>query len=250
MENRFTIGDNDYFIKVNQNDLAEANFVKAAAFKKAIEKGCIMRKALLQVMIDQGVWDKKKEALHESLVKEIGQLEYELSSGKMKVSQGRKIAITLTKKRNEFRDLVSERNAMDTNTAEGQADNAKFNFLIACCVYDYTTQKTVYSSVDDYMQKASHPDHQTLAFELASKFASFMYGVDENHDNNLVERKFLKRFKLIDDKGRFVKDGKFVDEDGNLVDEEGYKIDTEGHRLDINGNRVDVDIDSAEFEED
>ncbi len=249
MENRFTIGDKDYFIKVDQNDLAEANFVRAAAFKRAIEKGCIMRKALLQAMIDQGVWNEEKDKLHEQLIKDIAELEFRLSSGKMKVSDGRKLAIELTKKRNEFRDLVAERNAMDTNTAEGQADNAKFNFLISCCVYDYDTQKRVYSSNEDYMEKASHPDHQFVAFELASKFAAYMYGVDEDHDNKLVERKFLKRFKLIDDKGRFIKDGKFVDEDGNLVDEDGYRIDSEGRRLDINGNRVDVDIDSAEFEE-
>lgn len=249
MDNRFSIDDKDYFIRVDQKDVAEANYARAAAFKKALENGCILRKALFNVMMEQGVWDSKKEERHESLLKEIAELEYRLSSGKMKISDGRKIAIELTKKRNEFRDLVSERNAMDVNTAEGQADNVKFNHLISKCVYDYDTQKPVYSSIDDYVQKSGDPEHASLAYQLASKFASFMYGIDENYDNNLVERKFLKRFNLIDDRGRFIKDGKLVDEDGNLVDEDGFRINSEGKRIDMNGNPIDVDIDTAEFEE-
>lgn len=249
MDNRFSVGDRDFFIRIDQKEVAEANYVRAAAFKKALENGCILRKALFNKMMEQGVWDSKKEEKHEALLKEIAELEYRLSSGKMKISEGRKLAIELTKRRNEFRDLVSERNAMDVNTAEGQADNVKFNYLISHCVFDYDTQKPVYSSTDDYVQKAADPEHAVLAYELAAKFASFMYGVDENYDNNLVERKFLKRFNLVDDRGRFIKDGKLVDEDGNLVDEDGYRINEEGKRIDMNGNPLDVDIETAEFEE-
>ena len=135
---------------------------------------------------------------------------------------------------------------MDSNTAEGQADNARFNALVCTCVFDYDTQKPVYSSIDDYHKRGS----EDLSIALASKFANFLYGIDENYDDSLVENKFLRRFKLIDKDGRFLdKDGNYVDVDGNRVDEDGYRLDADGVRVDLNGHKLGSDIDTAEFEE-
>jgi len=104
----------------------------------------------------------------------------------------------------------------------------------------------VYSSLEDYHKRGS----EDLSVELAAKFANFLYGVDEKYDDNLVENKFLRRFKLIDEDGRFLdKDGNYVDVDGNRVDKDGYRLDAEGVRVDINGHRLGSDVDTAEFEE-
>ena len=48
-----------------------------------------------------------------------------------------------------MRQLISEKIALEANTAEGLADNAKFNFLVANCTFDAGGQK-VYKSLDDY----------------------------------------------------------------------------------------------------
>jgi hypothetical protein len=246
-DNRFTIADHDYFMKTSPKDLADAKKVHNRGFREALEDGALLRKGLIKYMREQGVWDDKKEEQYQIFIKKIGDLEFKLSSGKMKVSEGRAMAIELSQIRTEFRELISERNLMDANTAEGQADNARFNFLLTKSVYDYNTQKPVYESLDDYVNRGSEP----LAMDLASKFANFFYGVDENYDKELVENKFLRRFKLIDEDGRFLnKDGSFVDKDGQILDKEGYRLNEDGIRVDINGHPLDVNIETAEFEED
>jgi hypothetical protein len=220
-DNRFTVRDNDYFMKTSPKDLSDAKKVHNKGFRDALEGGALLRKGLIKYMREQGVWDDTKEEQYQVFIKKISELEFKLASGKMKVSEGRQLAIDLSKLRNEFRELISERNLMDTNTAEGQADNARFNFLLTKSVYDYNTQKPVYASLDEYIDRGSEP----LAMDLASKFANFFYGVDENYDKGLVENKFLRRFKLIDEEGRFLdKDGKFIDVDGKPLDENGYRL--------------------------
>jgi hypothetical protein len=243
---RFDVEDKSYFIRMDSKATNESKKIHNKAFAEALANGALLRKALMSYMNEQGVWDADKEVLYQKYVKQINELEYKLSAGKMKVSEGKAIALELAKVRSEFRDLIAERNAMDSNTAEGQADNVRFNFLVSKCVYDWDTQKPVYSSLEDYTENGN----SELAIQLANKFANFLYGVDEDYDNNLVENKFLRRFKIIDDKGRFINsDGKYVDIEGNLLDEEGYRLDSDGKRVDINGHPLDVDIDTAEFEE-
>jgi hypothetical protein len=246
-DNRFTVGDHDYFMKTSPKDLTDAKKAHNRGFREALEDGALLRKGLIKYMREQGVWDDTKEEQYQVYIKKISDLEFKLASGKMKVSEGRALAIELSKVRNEFRELISERNMMDANTAEGQADNARFNFLLVKSVYDWDTQKPVYASLEDYVARGSEP----LAMTLASKFANFFYGVDENYDKELVENKFLRRFKLIDEEGRFLnKEGQFIDEEGVLLDKDGYRVDTDGKRVDINGHPLDANIETAEFEED
>lgn len=246
-DKRFTVEDQDYFIRMGVKDISDAKKLHNRAFREALEEGALLRKSLLNYMRDQGVWDDNKEAQYQDFIKKIGELEFKLSSGKMKVSEGRAVALELAQARGEFRNLIAERNQMDTNTAEGQADNARFNFLLTRSVYSYDTQKPVYSSVEEY----SDQGNETKAIALAGKFANFLYGVDEDYDKGLVENKFLKRFNLIDEKGRFInKQGQLVDVDGKPVDEEGYRLNNEGVRVDINGHPLGADVETADFTED
>lgn len=244
---KFEVDGKEYFIKLSPHAIAEGKKVHNKAFRQALEDGALLRKSLMNHMRGQGVWDDKKEESYKDFIKQIGELEFKLASGKMKVSEGRKLAIELSKVRSQFRELISERNAMDANSAEGQADNARFNTLLVKSVFSYDTQKPVYESVDIYLEDGS--DDTSLA--IAGKFANFLYGVDEAYEDNLVENKFLKRFNLIDGEGRFLgKGGKFIDVDGNPVDEKGYRLDENGVRIDINGHHLDTNIDTAEFEND
>jgi hypothetical protein len=247
MENKFEVDGKEYFIKLTPQAITEGKKAHNRAFREALEDGALLRKSLMNHMREQGVWDDRKEELYKNYIKQIGELEYRLASGKMKVTEGRKLAIELAKVRGEFRELISERNSMDANSAEGQADNARFNVLLVHSIFSYDTQKPVYPSLEKYLDTGS----DNVSSLLAAKFANFLYGVDESYEDNLVENKFLKRFKLIDSSGRFLgKDGKLVDIDGNPVDENGYRLDNEGNRIDINGHRLNTNIDTADFEDD
>jgi hypothetical protein len=198
----------------------------------------------------QGLWDDSKQQEYEELLKKSADIEYKIKSGfYKKASQVRDKSIELKKLRNQLSSLLTVRNSMDSMTADGQADNERFFYLITACVHDYEAQKPVYTSLDDYHEKSD----TDLAIECATQFANFAYGLEENYEDKLIENKLLKKLGLLNDKGQLTnKNGQRVDLDGNLLNEEGARIDNKGNRIDINNNPVIEDdvIDSLEFEDD
>jgi len=250
-EKRFTFEDKEYAIKpANAEASIEAQKVYNRAFKRAIEEGAILKKSLEDHMRRQGLWDDSKQQEYEELLKKSADIEYKIKSGfYKKASQVRDKSIELKKLRNQLSSLLTVRNSMDSMTADGQADNERFFYLITACVHDYETQKPVYTSLDDYHEKSD----TDLAIECATQFANFAYGLEENYEDKLIENKLLKKLGLLNDKGQLTnKNGQRVDLDGNLLNEEGARIDTKGNRIDINNNPVIEDdiIDSLEFEDD
>jgi hypothetical protein len=246
---KFEVEDKQFEIRMPPKTIAEAKKVHTKAFADNVKAGALFRQGLMIHMKEQGLWSETKEAEYHAYLKKIADLEHKLSSGGLKISEGRKLAIELSEARADFRDLMAQRTSMDSNTVEGLADQARFDFLLVKSVYSYDTQKPVFASVDEYLEKGSEP----LSEAIARKFANYVYGVDENYDRDRIENKFLRRFKMIDDNGRYIdKEGNFVDVDGNRVDAEGYRIDADGKRLDINLHVIDesLDVEKAEFLED
>ena len=121
----------------------------------------------------------------------------------------------------EFRELLSEKNAMDANSAEGQADNARFSELIRLCLLDPATKTPRFPDQKAYDAQADEP----WVIEAASDLAGMIYGLDPDYDKNLEENKFLKEFKFVDKDLRFVNnEGHLVDIDGKLINEDGRFI--------------------------
>ena len=250
-EKRFSFQDKEYVIRpANAQSSVEAQKVYNRTFKKAIEEGAILKKSLEDHMRRQGLWDDDKQEEYESLLKRSADIEYKIKSGYYKkASQLREKGIELKKIRNELSSLLMVRNSMDANTADGQADNERFFYLITACVFDYETQKPVYTSLEDYHEKSE----TDLAIKCAAEFANFAYGLDESFEDNLIENKLLKKLGLLNDKGQLTnKNGQRVDLEGNLLNEEGARVDKNGNRIDINNNPIidDTAIDSLEFEDD
>lgn len=250
-EKRFSFQDKEYVIRpANAQASVEAQKVYNKTFKRAIEEGAILKKSLEDHMRRQGLWDDDKQAEYESLLKRSADIEYKIKSGYYKkASQLREKGIELKKIRNELSSLLMVRNSMDANTADGQADNERFFYLITACVFDYETQRPVYTSLEDYHEKAD----TELAVKCASEFANFAYGLDENFEDSLIENKLLKKLGLLNDKGQLTnKHGQRVDLEGNLLNQEGARVDKDGNRIDINNNPIidDTAIDSLEFEDD
>ena len=250
-EKRFSFEGKDYVIRpANAHAAVEAQKVYNRTFKKAIEEGAILKKSLEDHMRRQGLWDDGKQEEYEVLLKRSADIEYKIKSGfYKKASQLREKGIELKKIRNELASLLMVRNSMDSNTADGLADNERFFYLITACVFDYETQKPVYTSLEDYRDNAEG----ALAIKCASEFANFAYGLEENYEDNLIENKLLKKLGLLNEQGQLTnKHGQRVDLDGNLLNEEGSRVDKDGNRIDINNNPlIDDDvIDTLEFEDD
>ena len=250
-EKRFTYEDKDYILKpMTGKDLAEGRKLYSKTFRNAIENGAILKKSLDDHMRRQGLWDDQKQDEYTDLIKRSADLEYRIKSGQFKkASELKEKAIELKGIRDNISELMSVRNSMDSITAEGQAEQEQFAYFIYCSIYNYETQKTAFSSFDDYQDRAD----SDFGREVAGKFANYFYGVDDKFEENLLENKILKKLNLINKEGFLVNsEGHRVDFEGNLLNAEGSRIDKEGNRIDINNNPIldDDTIDNLEFEDD
>jgi|TARA_R110000824_G_scaffold2814_1_gene12850 hypothetical protein len=190
-------------------------------FRKALDSGALLRQKLTDYMKEQGIWDDEKQNKNDQFIKDISEKEDALKGGGIRLSEAKEIALELRELRVGFRELLAEKNSLDSNSAEGQADNARFSELIRMCMLDPSTKRPRFPDQQAYDAQAEQP----WAIEAASELASMIYGLDPDYDQKLEENKFLKEFNFVNDDLRFInKDGDLVDMDGRLVNEDGRYI--------------------------
>lgn len=219
-------------------DQREAQKVYNQAFTDAVKSKSVVRAKLEDLLKDQGLWDDDKQIKFDTLQRELLDGEKKLAKGGFSLSQARELALRMKTVRDEIRALVSVRTSLDNHSAEGQADNARFNYLVSACVVDNETKQPFFASMEDYLNRSG----EEVAILGAQHLANMIYGLDNDYEHNLPENKFLKKYKFVDSNLRLVnKDGQFVDSEGRLVDESGRYIDKEGNFVDRFGNIVDAD---------
>jgi hypothetical protein len=220
------------------SDQREGQKVYNQAFTDAIKSKSVVRAKLDDLLEDQGLWNDEKQAKFTSLQKELLEGEKKLAKGGFSLNEAKDLAVKMKQLRDEIRDLISVRTSLDNHSAEGQADNARFNYLVSVCVVYNDTKQAYFSSLEDYLNRST----DQVAIQGAQNLANMLYGLDNDYESNLPENKFLKKFKFIDNKLRFIdKKGRLIDSEGRLVDEGGRFIDESGNFIDKFGNRVDKD---------
>jgi len=234
--------DTEFEIKAtNINDQRESQKIYNQAFSDAVKSGSIVRARLDDLLKEQGLWDDKKEIQFLTLQKKIADNDKILSKGGISLQKAKLIALEIKKLREELRELISVKTSLDTHTAEGQADNARFNYLVSVCVVYKDTKKPYFKGYDDYINRSTDP----VALLGAQKLASLMYGLDSDFEKKLPENKFLIKYKFVNENLELVdKQGRLVDEEGRLLDKNGRFINEEGKFVDKDGNLVD---DSGEY---
>lgn len=217
------------------NDQREGQKVYNQAFTDAIKSKSVVRARLDDLLKDQGLWDDEKQAKFSNLQREILEGEKRLAKGGFSLNEAKDLAVKMKTLRDEIRDLISVRTSLDNHSAEGQADNARFNYLVSVCILDNETKQPYFKDLEDYLAKSTDP----VAISGAQTLANMLYGLDNDYESNLPENKFLKKYKFVDDKLRLIdKKGRLIDEDGRLVDEEGRFIDEQGNYIDRYGNKL------------
>ena len=220
------------------NDQREGQKIYNQAFTDAIKSKSVVRARLDDLLKDQGLWDDEKQAKFTGLQREILEGEKRLAKGGFSLNEAKDLAIKMKGLRDEIRDLISVRTSLDNHSAEGQADNARFNYLVSACVIDNVTKQPYFKDMEDYLSRATDP----VAISGAQTLANMIYGLDNDYESNLPENKFLRKYKFIDEKLRYIdKKGRLTDEEGRLVDEEGRYIDEQGNFMDRYGNKLDKD---------
>ena len=219
-------------------DQREATKVYNNAFSEALKAKAVVRAKLDDLLVEQGLWDDSKQNKFNQLQSQILDGERKLAKGGISLLEAKNIAVGMKKTRDELRDLISVKTSLDTHTAEGQADNARFNYLVYACTVYKDNNKRYFNSYDDYLSKST----DIVAIESAQNLASMLYGLDSDYEEKLPENKFLKQYKFVDSKLRSInKDGHLVDSEGRLIDENGRFVNEKGEFVDKNGNLVDKD---------
>lgn len=218
----------------------EGQKVYNQAFTDAIKSKSVVRAKLDDLLEDQGLWNDEKQAKFTSLQKELLDGEKRLAKGGFSLNEAKDLAIHMKKVRDDIRDLISVRTSLDNHSAEGQADNSRFNYLVSVCVVYNDTKELYFKNLEDYLSRST----EEVSIKAAQNLANMLYGLDNDYESNLPENKFLKKFRFVDDKLRLIdKRGRLVDKEGRLLDESGRFIDENGSFVDKYGNPVDKDGD-------
>lgn len=223
-------------------DIREAQKVYNRAYNDALNSDAIIRIQLEEIMRKKGLWGDAEQTKFLSLQSDIKDLEYKLTVRGIKLSQAKEIALKIIELRNDMSKLLANRRVMDNNTAEGQAENMQFNYLVSACTV-YSDGSKIFNSLEEFLQS----DEEELVEKACTKFMEMKYGITAS-DNDLPEYNFLKKYKFIDEKLRFIdkqgrlcdKDGRLVDENGNYIDELNNLVDVKGRKIDEKGNYLDV----------
>lgn len=208
------------------------------AFHEAVESRAILRAKLEDVLRRQNLWDDEKKAEAERLNAEVLEKTKVLVNGGVKMSVAKAAALRLRELRAELDRLYADRNSLDAATAEAQADNARFNFLLSqCLVYNQGDNSRVFKDVDEYLSR----QEEGFAFKAATHLAAMLAGGgDPDWRKKLPENAFLIKYGLVDEKLRLVNKARhLIDREGRLINEDGRYVDAEGRFVNRDGERVD-----------
>ena len=249
----FTVDGIEYMVKQpSTQNFSDAMKIHKKVFNEELQAGSLLRTQLDEELRKRKLWSDDREKRYTELSKEIIDCEYQLAKGGIKLSEAKKIALNMRELRDDMVKLLSSRTELDSNTCEGRADSARFNYLFTCClVYKESGELYFKNGVDDFL--ASQND------EVAQQGANeFFYLISDMKpaDDNLVENKFLKKFKFVDDHGRLIDDkGRLISSTGRHINEEGNFIewisDTNYIKVDIDGRPLndndEFDVESMPF---
>ena len=221
-------------------DQKEGTKVYNQSFSEALKAKAVVRARLDDILVEQGLWDAVKQAQFTKYQSDILESERKLAKGGISLSEGKSIALEMRNNRAELRDLIAVKTNLDTHTAEGQADNARFNYLVSACTVYNDTKEQYFKNYEDYLNKSGDP----ISVLAAQNLANMIYGLDNDYEEKLPENKFLKQYKFVDDQLRLInKEGRLIDEKGRLIDENGRFINTDNQFIDKDGNLVDKEGD-------
>lgn len=218
----FEINNKKYYVQEPTTEVsAEARKLKAKIWKEAFQNGDLLRDQLDDELRKRKLWNDERELQFQTLKKKVQDSEYLLEAGGIKLSEARAIALEMNKNREEMIQMLSSRSEIDSQTCEGQADAAFFNYLVSECSFTEDGKK-VFENLDKYLSGQAGE----LSAKCGQEYYYLVSGFDGDESNrNLPENKFLSKFK-------------FVDKNMNLVDRDGKKVDEAGHHIDDFGNKI------------
>lgn len=221
----------------NASDLQKAQMESNKVFRLALDAGAVLRTELNAFLRKRGLWNDDMENQLTKIADELYELEKKLMKGGIKRSEAKDICIRMRVLRYEQSALLYNQRQHDIYTVEAQAENAKFDYLVSCSVFDEEGNR-YFTSLDDYKARAN----EDASAAVASALAELVNNYDPDWEKDLPENKFLLEHKFVNEKLKFVnKDNKVIDSEGRLIDDNGRFINENGEFVNRDGELVDKD---------
>lgn len=237
---KVTVNDEVVHLKLVEPTMVqyeEAQRVYNRNFRSAAGSGAILKAKLDDYAKEQGVWNDESQSKLEILNTEVLDLRHKLDGGDMELEEGKTLALKIMKLEDDMRDLLAGKIELDQMTAEGQASNSRFNYLLSVCLVYNDTGKPYFTSLEEYLRKSN----DASTFEMAKHFSEWLQGEDGTESVS-IEQQFLRDYGFANNKGHFINEGgHLIDKKGRLVNEDGRFVDKEGNFVDINGRPIDKD---------
>ena len=231
-------------IRPSAKQTEDATMEYNRVFSRCLQNGALLRERLDQFMRQQNLWDDEREERYAELLTQINDREKKLKKGGIKLSDARQLALEMKGLRTALQSLIAQRNSLDVNTAQGQAENARFNYLLVACLVYNDTGDAVYLDVEEYSKKQS--DGDPVGAQGAEIFANMYFGLEKDYEKKLPENEFLTEYKFVNEDLQLInKEGERVDITGRKVNDEGRYIDDDGNLIDFEGNPMTEDGDYA-----
>ena len=202
-----------------------------------------LRIEMQRLLEERGIWTPTKQEEYVKLSEKINEKVFSLLKGNMKKSEGRALALEIKGLREELTTLNSARNILDGSTAEAQAEQCRFNWLVSTCTVYPDKGQPVFKDLQDYLNSATEEHAQ----ESAKQFSILQYGLDPDFIKKLPENAFLikhgfareKDARLVNASGQFINiEGKVIDEDGFLLNEDNQRVNMQGIPIDKMGTPI------------
>lgn len=224
---------------IGHNILQDAQMVYSVKLTSLIKQSTVdgnelmSRQQLEQHLDTMGIWTEKDSKKFLEIQIELREMELQLKSGGIRVSEAKQIAISMKTRRAILLALYNRRSQFDGITMESIAENQKFKFLLVRCVMK--DNQPFFKNINDYDSR----QYEKSSIDVAGAMATKLYGYDSQTESNLTENQWLKQFEFADDSGRLI-DGKkrLIDVDGHLINDEGRLVDEVGNLVDNKGRPV------------
>ena len=207
----------------NTTQQREATKIRNRTFYDAVQSGAFLKMQIKDLMRERDLWDDAKQNEYAVLESKILDGKDKLDQGGFKLSEAKELALNMHVWRTELVTMTVDESQLTNETAEGQADNASFNYLVSACVVYNDNEQPVFSGMDDYLNRST----TDLAVKAARCLAALLYGVRSDIEKQLPENVFLLEYGFIDDDLRLINEaGELVNAVGEQVDQDGFVIGT------------------------
>lgn len=212
--------------KPNVSQKREAKKIWNKTFKDAVDSGAFLRQELQKEIQKRKLFDKDKEEALKRLNEELEMNVLKCTKGGIKLSEAKDCALKARVGRLLLSQLLQDIQAFVSKSAESQADDAEFDYLVSACTVYNTSGEVYFKDLDDYLERKEELNSYTAANNLAI----LLHGYNPDFEKELPENKFLSKHGFVDDDLRLIEKEEKTEVKEEVVETQPF-LDDEGEPI-------------------